>query len=71
MPKPVKAEDIRFLDANEAWVAKVLDQAKRSEGLQRPGPAIEAAGLIAATLEGGRRWRTLMGPHSASCELAD
>jgi TetR/AcrR family transcriptional repressor of nem operon len=52
LPKPVKGEVIRFLDANEAWLADALDQARRSEGLQLPGPPIDAARLIVATLEG-------------------
>jgi TetR/AcrR family transcriptional regulator, transcriptional repressor for nem operon len=52
LPKPVREQVIRFLDANEAWVAEVLDRARRSEGLQLPGLPIEAARLIVATLEG-------------------
>jgi TetR/AcrR family transcriptional repressor of nem operon len=52
LPKPVKSEVTRFFDVNEAWLARILEQGSRTEGLKLAGPSIEVARLFIATLEG-------------------
>jgi TetR/AcrR family transcriptional regulator, transcriptional repressor for nem operon len=52
LPKPVRLEVTRFFDANEAWVAKILDEAKAGAGAKFVGSATEAARVMIATLEG-------------------
>jgi TetR/AcrR family transcriptional repressor of nem operon len=52
LPKSVKAEVTRFFDANETWVANVLEQGKRSKSLKFGGSAVETARTITASLEG-------------------
>jgi TetR/AcrR family transcriptional regulator, transcriptional repressor for nem operon len=52
LPKSVKAEVTRFFDANETWLAGVLEQGKRSKDVNFSGSAIEAARTITASLEG-------------------
>jgi TetR/AcrR family transcriptional repressor of nem operon len=51
LPKPVRAEVTRFFEANDVWLAGVLEQG-RHEGLPFAGSAIDAARLIVAALEG-------------------
>ena len=52
LPKSVKAEVTRFFDANETWLAGVLEQGRRSKDVNFGGPAIETARTITASLEG-------------------
>jgi TetR/AcrR family transcriptional regulator, transcriptional repressor for nem operon len=52
LPKSVKAEVTRFFDANEAWLAAVMEYGARSEGLKLASPPAEAARLMIAALEG-------------------
>ncbi len=52
LPKSVKLEVTRFFDANEAWLAAVLEQGRRDGSLNFSGPALEAARLLVAALEG-------------------
>ena len=52
LPKPVKSEVTRFFDANEAWLAGVLVQGQRADGIKLVGPSTEIARLVIATLEG-------------------
>jgi TetR/AcrR family transcriptional repressor of nem operon len=52
LPKPVKSEVTRFFDANEAWLAKVLEQGMKTNRLKPIGSPTEAARLVIATLEG-------------------
>lgn len=52
LPKPVKSEVTHFFDANEAWLADVLEQGRRVEGLKVVGPPTETARLLVAGLEG-------------------
>jgi TetR/AcrR family transcriptional regulator, transcriptional repressor for nem operon len=52
LPKPLKAEVTRFFDANEAWLAGVLEQGQRSKSLKFNGTATEIARTITASLEG-------------------
>jgi TetR/AcrR family transcriptional repressor of nem operon len=52
LPKSVKVEVTRFFDANETWLASVLEQGKRSKSVRFVGPSIETARTITASLEG-------------------
>jgi TetR/AcrR family transcriptional regulator, transcriptional repressor for nem operon len=52
LPKSVKAEVTRFFDANESWLAGVLEQGQRSKSLKFNGPVGETARTISASLEG-------------------
>ena len=52
LPASVRAEVTRFFDANEAWLAKVLDDGRSKGHLAFDGPAIETARMIVASLEG-------------------
>lgn len=52
LPKSVKAEVTRFFDANEAWLAAVMERGAQSEGLKLSSPPAEAAHLMIAALEG-------------------
>jgi TetR/AcrR family transcriptional regulator, transcriptional repressor for nem operon len=52
LPKSVRAEVTRFFDANEAWLAAVMERGAQSEGLNLASPPAEAARLMIAALEG-------------------
>jgi len=52
LPKSVKGEVTRFFGANETWLAGVLEEGKRRDGLKFGDPPIETARTIAASLEG-------------------
>jgi TetR/AcrR family transcriptional regulator, transcriptional repressor for nem operon len=52
LPKPIRLEVIRFFDANEAWLAGVLDEGRQAKAMHFPGSAIEAARVLIAGLEG-------------------
>jgi TetR/AcrR family transcriptional regulator, transcriptional repressor for nem operon len=52
LPKSVKAEVTRFFDANEVWLAAVMQSGAQSEGLKLASPPAEAARLMIAALEG-------------------
>jgi TetR/AcrR family transcriptional regulator, transcriptional repressor for nem operon len=52
LPKQVKLEVTRFFDANEAWLVGVLGEGKRAKVIHFSGPAIEAARVLVAGLEG-------------------
>jgi TetR/AcrR family transcriptional repressor of nem operon len=52
LPKSVKLEVTRFFDANEAWLTAVLEQGRKDSSLTFSGPAVEAARLLVAALEG-------------------
>jgi TetR/AcrR family transcriptional regulator, transcriptional repressor for nem operon len=52
LPKPIRLEVIRFFDANEAWLAGVLDEGRQSKAVHFAGSAIEAARVLIAGLEG-------------------
>ena len=52
LPKPVRAEVTRFFDANEAWLAHVIDDARQGNGAKFAGSSTEAARLMIAALEG-------------------
>jgi TetR/AcrR family transcriptional regulator, transcriptional repressor for nem operon len=51
LPKQVRAEVTQFFEANDVWLASVLEQG-RHDGLPLARPAIDVARLIVAALEG-------------------
>jgi TetR/AcrR family transcriptional regulator, transcriptional repressor for nem operon len=52
LPKPMRNAVVRFFDANEAWLARVLEQGKREGSLRFSGTSAEAAQTIVSGLEG-------------------
>ncbi len=52
LSEPMQNAVIRFFDANEAWLERVLLQGRRDGTLLVAGPAREAARLIVSGLEG-------------------
>ena len=52
LPDPMRAAVIAFIDANEAWVEKVLADGRRAGSIAVTGPPADAARLIVSGLEG-------------------
>jgi TetR/AcrR family transcriptional repressor of nem operon len=52
LPDPMRPAVIAFIDANEAWVEKVLSDGQRAGTIAVPGQAADAARLIVSGLEG-------------------
>jgi TetR/AcrR family transcriptional regulator, transcriptional repressor for nem operon len=52
LPDPMRPAVIAFIDANEAWVEKVLSDGQRAGTIAVPGRAADAARLIVSGLEG-------------------
>jgi TetR/AcrR family transcriptional repressor of nem operon len=52
LPDPMRDAVIAFIDANEAWVEKVLSDGRRAGTIALAGPASDAARLIVSGLEG-------------------
>jgi TetR/AcrR family transcriptional repressor of nem operon len=52
LPDPMRDAVIAFIDANEAWVDKVLSDGRRDGTIALAGPARDAARLIVSGLEG-------------------
>jgi TetR/AcrR family transcriptional regulator, transcriptional repressor for nem operon len=52
LPKPMRAALNAFFDANEAWLADVLEEGRRTRALRLEGPVVEEARLLVASLEG-------------------
>jgi TetR/AcrR family transcriptional regulator, transcriptional repressor for nem operon len=52
LPDPMRDAVIAFIDANEAWVEKVLSDGRRDGTIALAGPASDAARLIVSGLEG-------------------
>ncbi len=52
LPEPMRHAVVRFFDANEVWLERVLVQGRRSGALLYSGPAKEAARLLVSGLEG-------------------
>ncbi len=52
LPRPMKDAVNRFFDANELWLASVLEAGRRSRALRFRGPAEEVARTLVASLEG-------------------
>ena len=52
LPDPMRAAVIAFIDANEAWVEKVLADGQRAGSIAVAGSPADAARLIVSGLEG-------------------
>jgi len=52
LPPPMKDAVKRFFDANERWVARVLDEGRKAHALRLAGAAPELARTLVAALEG-------------------
>jgi TetR/AcrR family transcriptional repressor of nem operon len=52
LPAPMQEELRRFFDANEAWLARVLEDGRRAGQLAFRGPAKQRARNVLGTLEG-------------------
>src|SRR5438552_11045009 len=52
LPDAMRAAVVRFFDANETWLATVLDEGKRDGSLHFSGATTDAARMIIGTLEG-------------------
>jgi TetR/AcrR family transcriptional regulator, transcriptional repressor for nem operon len=52
LPDPMRSAVIAFIDANEAWVEKVLAEGRRAGTIALAGRAADAARLIVSGLEG-------------------
>jgi TetR/AcrR family transcriptional repressor of nem operon len=52
LPDPMREAVITFIDANEAWVERVLTEGQRAGSITLAGPASDAARLIVSGLEG-------------------
>jgi TetR/AcrR family transcriptional regulator, transcriptional repressor for nem operon len=52
LPDPMREAVIAFIDANEAWVEKVLDEGLRAGTVALSGSGADAARLIVSGLEG-------------------
>jgi TetR/AcrR family transcriptional repressor of nem operon len=52
LAKPMRDSVISFFDANEAWIAAVLEEGRKAKRLRFDGSAEEAARLLVASLEG-------------------
>jgi TetR/AcrR family transcriptional repressor of nem operon len=52
LPEGMRTEMRRFFDANERWIAGVLQQGKKEKTLKFSGSAVDAARALIDTLEG-------------------
>ena len=52
LPEPMKSAVTRFFEANERWLAAVLEQGRAAGELQFAGPPLEVARLLVSSLEG-------------------
>src|SRR5204862_2268699 len=52
LPEAMRAAVVQFFDANETWLAAVLDEGRRKETLEFMGAPSDAARMIIGTLEG-------------------
>jgi TetR/AcrR family transcriptional repressor of nem operon len=53
LPKPMRDAVLRFFDANEVWLARVVDQGRADGTLFFAGEPIDTARLVISGLEGG------------------
>jgi TetR/AcrR family transcriptional repressor of nem operon len=53
LPKPMRDNVRSFFDANEAWLAKVLEEGRNTKVLRMGGPANLVARSLVSSLEGG------------------
>jgi TetR/AcrR family transcriptional repressor of nem operon len=52
LPKPMREKVRHFFDENERWLARVLDDGRKSGQLDFKGAPVEVARMIVASLEG-------------------
>jgi TetR/AcrR family transcriptional repressor of nem operon len=52
LPKPMREEVRHFFDENERWLARVLEQGRKSGELGFKGAPVDVARMIVASLEG-------------------
>jgi len=52
LPKAMKDSVTSFFDANESWLANVLEEGRRAKSFHFEGPASDEARLLVASLEG-------------------
>ena len=52
LPEPLQKEIRRFFDANETWLAGVIDQGRRAKIFHSRGSAREVARMLLSALEG-------------------
>ncbi len=52
LPKPMQLGIRRFFDANETWLATVIERGRRAGELQKRGTAIDVARMLLGALEG-------------------
>jgi TetR/AcrR family transcriptional repressor of nem operon len=52
LPKPMKGAVKRFFDANEAWLAKILEQGRKHQELDFDASPAELAHMLIGSLEG-------------------
>jgi TetR/AcrR family transcriptional regulator, transcriptional repressor for nem operon len=52
LPKPMRERVRHFFDENERWLARVLDDGRKSRQLDFKGAPVEVARMIVASLEG-------------------
>lgn len=52
LPRPMKDAVKRFFDANELWIARVLEEGRKTRTLRLEGAAPELARTLVAALEG-------------------
>ncbi len=52
LPVPMRDTVLRFFEANEEWLARVLEQGRAEGQLQFAGPSADTAQMIVSSLEG-------------------
>jgi TetR/AcrR family transcriptional repressor of nem operon len=52
LPRAMKDSVIAFFDANESWLARVLEEGRNARALHFEGPAGDEARLLLASMEG-------------------
>jgi TetR/AcrR family transcriptional repressor of nem operon len=52
LPEPMQASVRRFFDANETWIAGVMEQGRRAGAFQLRGTATDVARMLMGALEG-------------------
>ena len=64
LPKAMKEGVRGFFDANEAWLAEVLQQGREKGELTFKGPPVEAARVLVSALEGAMLLARSHGDHA-------
>ena len=64
LPNAMKEGVRGFFDANEAWLAEVLQQGREKGELTFKGPSVEAARVLVSALEGSMLLARSHGDHS-------